>query len=112
MERLCSSTNLLRLTLTPTFDFEESYAKRSGGERKRTELVMLFALNDLVTQRSRFIPNFIILDEVFDGLDTEGLLSVQQLLQTLVERIPRVFIVTHSDIIAGLWNGTKDEELD
>lgn len=56
-----------------------------GGERKRTDLAVLFSLFELVRSRSRFIPGirlihyfsasiylqlgFIILDEVFDALD-------------------------------------------
>ena len=103
MERLCSDDNQLSITLTPTFDFGESYSKRSGGERKRTELVMLLALNDLVMQRSRFLPNFIFLDEVFDALDTDGLHAVQNIIAGLSKKLGKVFVITHSDVIAGNW---------
>ncbi len=42
-----------------------------------------------------------ILDEVFDALDKEGLKSVQHVIQTLAERVKKVLVITHSEIIKG-----------
>ena len=72
---------------------------RSGGERKRTDLVMLFAMFDLIRLHSRYQPQFMFLDEVFDSLDINGLKSVQHILQSLSENLKKLFIITHSETI-------------
>lgn len=43
LEKLSPNNRQLTVTLTPDLELEENYGKRSGGERKRTDLVTLFA---------------------------------------------------------------------
>lgn len=74
---------------------------RSGGERKRTDLVTLFAMFDLVRQHSRYQAEYLILDEVFDALDKEGLRSVQNIISNLATRVKKLLVISHSDIIKG-----------
>ncbi|KAL0491727.1 hypothetical protein AKO1_000623 [Acrasis kona] len=74
----------------------EEYGKRSAGQRKRNQLVIFFALFELVRQRSRFRANFLMLDEVFDALDAKGQESVKNVIDMLSKRISKVFIITHS----------------
>lgn len=80
----------------------EVYAKRSGGERKRTDLAVLFALYEIVRDRSRYHPNFIMLDEVFDALDRSGRALVGQVLTTLSKRVDNIFVITHTDLATGM----------
>eukprot|EP01122_Echinamoeba_exundans_P011161 TRINITY_DN433_c0_g2_i1.p1 TRINITY_DN433_c0_g2~~TRINITY_DN433_c0_g2_i1.p1 ORF type:complete len:963 (+),score=120.21 TRINITY_DN433_c0_g2_i1:558-3446(+) len=92
----------LKVTLTSELDIEEIYGKRSGGERKRTDLAVLFSLFEIVRDRSRYRPNFIMLDEVFDALDRSGRVTVGQVLMELSRRIDNVFVITHTDLATGL----------
>lgn len=102
----------LKVTLTPDLSIEEVYAKRSGGERKRTDLAVLFSLFDLIRERSRYIPDFLILDEVFDSLDAEGRTLVAQVLSILSNRLRKIFIVTHTDMTSVLpLTGTFNIEM-
>jgi len=80
----------------------EIYGKRSGGERKRTDLAVLFALYEIVRDRGRYHPNFIMLDEVFDALDKSGRAMVGQVLTTLSKRVDNIFVITHTDLATGL----------
>ena len=78
----------------------EDYAKRSAGQRKRNDLAIMFSLFELVRQRSNFRSNFMMLDEVFDALDSRGQESVRSLLGMLAaSRISKIFIITHSPLI-------------
>jgi DNA repair exonuclease SbcCD ATPase subunit len=77
---------------------QERYGKRSGGQRKWTDLSILFALFELVHQRCRYRPAFMGLDEAFDALDAKGRRAVWDLLAILQQRIPRIFVITHVDI--------------
>ena len=47
MEKLANDESWLSVTLTPDLELQEDYAKRSGGERKRSDLVTLFAMFEL-----------------------------------------------------------------
>eukprot|EP01114_Cavostelium_apophysatum_P016743 TRINITY_DN4822_c0_g1_i1.p1 TRINITY_DN4822_c0_g1~~TRINITY_DN4822_c0_g1_i1.p1 ORF type:complete len:1079 (+),score=321.61 TRINITY_DN4822_c0_g1_i1:140-3376(+) len=96
MDRLNASH--LTVTLSPDLELQENYGKRSGGERKRTDLVTLFAMFELVRQRSRYQSQFLALDEVFDALDKEGQRSVRSVLDMITDRVRKIFVVSHADI--------------
>jgi DNA repair exonuclease SbcCD ATPase subunit len=93
--------NPLTVTFTSDLEIQEDYAKRSGGERKRTDLVTLFAMFELIRQHSRYQAEFMILDEVFDALDSEGLKAVQQVIQMLSDRVKKLLVITHSEALKG-----------
>jgi hypothetical protein len=87
---------------------QTDYGKRSSGQRKRNDLVILFALFDLVKQKGKFKSNFLCLDEVFDALDFEGKNQIHQLLNVLSQKIQKIFIISHSsEMIKGSKNIIK-----
>jgi DNA repair exonuclease SbcCD ATPase subunit len=87
---------------------QSDYGKRSSGQRKRNDLVILFALFDLVKQKGKFKSNFLCLDEVFDALDFEGKNQIHQLLNVLSQKIQKIFIISHSsEMIKGSKNIIK-----
>eukprot|EP01117_Protostelium_nocturnum_P020830 TRINITY_DN961_c0_g1_i2.p1 TRINITY_DN961_c0_g1~~TRINITY_DN961_c0_g1_i2.p1 ORF type:complete len:934 (+),score=172.52 TRINITY_DN961_c0_g1_i2:1736-4537(+) len=94
-----SNKDSLTVTFSSNLEMQENYGKRSGGERRRTDLVALFALFELVKQHSRYQTEFMILDEIFDALDQEGIYAVQSTLQILSKKVGKVFIITHSPSI-------------
>jgi len=92
----------LKVTLSADLEMEQVYGKRSGGERKRTDLAFLFAMFELVRSQSRYIPDFLMLDEVFDALDQDGRDLVGQVLSSLSKRLEKILVITHTDVASGL----------
>jgi len=105
MEQFSQGLNReLTSTLNSDLELLENYGKRSGGERKRTDLAVLFSLFELVRSRSRYLPRFIMLDEVFDALDKNGKSAVRAILMRLSssKQLRKIFVITHSDIATGI----------
>jgi recombinational DNA repair ATPase RecF len=94
----CSSGSVLDQTLAvhPSL----AYSKRSSGERKRIDLALLFALLQLVQARSAHRAHYMLVDEVFDNLDSAGQEAVTRwcgvMLQTAVGW---VVVITHSQYL-------------
>jgi len=98
-----SGADHLGVTFSSTMKPNESYGTRSGGERRRTDLVALFSMYELVRGATRYNANFLFLDEVFDTLDKSGQRDVQNILKALINHTDKVFLVSHSnDITTGL----------
>ena len=70
------------------------YRDLSGGEKQRIDIAMLFAMHDLVTTIVKF--NVLVMDEVFEGLDQEGMEQVFDLIRTKAGSGTTVYVITHS----------------
>lgn len=77
-------------------DGGQEYSANSGGERKRIDLAINLALQDLVASRSSKRINIAIWDEVFDALDETGIEKVIELLQELSEEKSTILVVSHN----------------
>ena len=75
----------------------ESYEGNSGGEKRRIDLAVALAFNDFLASRSGKRFNILLLDEVFEGIDAEGLYYVIKVLEDLARRKSSVFVITHRD---------------
>lgn len=75
-------------------DGGDSYDKSSKGERARVDLCVLLALRDLMESRLTGKFSQIFLDEVFDGLDSEGVEAVTTTLRRVFKG-KSVFLITH-----------------
>lgn len=73
----------------------DSYDESSKGERARIDLCILLALRDLMESRLTGKFSQIFLDEVFDGLDDEGIESVTSTLKRVFKG-KSVFLITHN----------------
>lgn len=87
-----------------------SYAKRSGGERKRIDLALFFALLHLGHARSRHRARYLLVDEVFDSLDAAGqAVVVRWCRSSLMARMDFALVITHSEYMGasdgGGWAG-------
>lgn len=71
------------------------YSNRSSGERRRTDLAIQLALNDLAVEITKTVPSLLVLDEVLDTLD---IVAVERVLRLLVDRANHVtmLVTTHS----------------
>lgn len=77
-------------------DGGSEYIANSGGEKKRIDLCINLALQDLVASRSTKRINIAIWDEVFDALDETGIEKVIELLQELSEEKSTILVVSHN----------------
>ncbi|KAI0883751.1 P-loop containing nucleoside triphosphate hydrolase protein [Annulohypoxylon maeteangense] len=72
------------------------YSKKSGGERKRVDLALFFALFVMSEARSAHRARYMLVDEAFDGLDAAGQAAVLKLCHWMTGRLAYVFVITHS----------------
>lgn len=82
----------LGISFNADLELNEDFGKRSAGQRKRNDIVIMLSLFELIRQRGRFRADFVMLDEVFDALDVNGQLAVQELLAMLAQRVSKVTI--------------------
>lgn len=75
------------------------YAANSGGEKKRIDLAINLALQDLVASRGSKKINIAIFDEVFDALDENGIDGVVSLLQELTQSKSTILVVSHNEYL-------------
>lgn len=71
-----------------------AYETLSGGEKQRVDVAMAFAMHDLVSHNANI--NVLIMDEVFEGLDSDGVEAVYELVRMKAESGKCVYIVTHA----------------
>lgn len=67
----------------------------SGGEKQRVDLIIQFAIRDLLMAHRSFSCNLIVLDEITDFLDKKSCAAVMKLLEKELNTIESVFIISH-----------------
>ena len=75
----------------------DSYEGNSGGEKRRVDLGVALGFNDFISARSGKRFNLLVLDEVFEGVDADGLYYVIKVLEDIARRKSSVFVITHRD---------------
>lgn len=80
------------------------YAANSAGEKKRVDLAVNLALQDLVAARSNKSLNLAIFDEIFDSLDENGIESVISLLQELATEKSSIFVISHNPHLQAVFS--------
>ena len=71
------------------------YENLSGGEQRKVDLALQFSIRDMLSQFSNFSSSILVLDEIFESLDSVG---CQRLIDTIANRltdIESIFIITH-----------------
>ena len=71
-----------------------AYENLSGGEKQKIDLIIQFSIRDMLSAQRNLTSNILVLDEVFDNLDSFGCNKVIDMISTLTD-IKNVFIVTH-----------------
>ncbi len=67
----------------------------SGGERQKIDLIIQFALRDMMCQYLNFNSNILFIDECFDGLDALGCQKIIDLITEKLSDVESIFIITH-----------------
>ena len=88
-------------------EWNESWLKRnlnegmSGGEKKKSEILQLLTLD----------PEFVVLDEIDSGLDTQSLKIIGQILHKLQQARKTIVIITHNKTILEFLRVDRTVEL-
>ena len=78
---------------------EKQYEALSGGEKQKIDIIIQFAIRDMLVQFLDFSSNILVLDEIFDNLDNIGCQKILDLINNKLTDIENIFIITHhSDI--------------
>ncbi len=76
------------------------YSSLSGGEQRRADLAMQFALRGLLVNTTGFSSNVLVVDEILDGLDGAGIDSLIRFITTGgLADIESLFIITHNSAL-------------
>jgi DNA repair exonuclease SbcCD ATPase subunit len=89
---------------------EVNYEELSGGQQKRVDVCLAFAMNDVVSREANI--NIFIMDEVFESLDKEGVEIVFDLIRMVSEMGKTVFVNTHLDSFDSLYTRSMRTILD
>lgn len=73
----------------------KEYESLSGGERQKVDLIIQFAIRDMLSSHTSFSSNIIVLDEIFDALDSCGCENIITLITTMLYDVSSIFIITH-----------------
>ena len=71
------------------------YESLSGGEQKKVDIIVQFAIRDLLCNYAGFSCNLLAIDEIFDSLDMVGCQRVVEFITKELSDIQTVFIITH-----------------
>lgn len=78
---------------------EKIYENLSGGEKQKIDLIVQFAIRDMLCTYMNFSSSIIVLDEIFDNLDYLSCQNVLNLIFNKLTDINTIYIITHhSDI--------------
>lgn len=97
-------------SLSDNFDLQvvngsggEDYKTNSAGERKRIDLAIALAIQDLIFSKSNLATNLIVYDECFDGLDSIGCENVIDILKDKQKTVGSIFVITHNENLKSLF---------
>lgn len=79
----------------------------SGGEKQRCDIILQFAIRDLLQEYLGYSSNIIVLDEVFDNLDAVATEKIINLISTNLKDIESVFVISHHAAELGLSYDTE-----
>jgi DNA repair exonuclease SbcCD ATPase subunit len=71
-----------------------TYKHCSSGQKRRIDLIIMFALQNLLEAVTGFVSTIVFFDEVFDHLDSMGREFVLELLAAEAEKRETVFVIT------------------
>ena len=74
-----------------------AYTLSSGGETRRINMIVDLAIHSLASRRYR--TGFIFMDEVFTRLDERGQELTMELLNSILDEIPTIYIISNQEAI-------------
>ena len=82
----------------------DKYIANSDGERRRIDIAVNLALQDLISFRSNKKINISFFDECFDSLDGVGCERIIEVLQENINNKSSIFVATHNEQLKALFD--------
>ena len=73
----------------------KDYENLSGGERQKVDLIVQFSIRDMLSEYMNFSSSILVLDEVFDSLDSIGCEKVINMISRRFIDINSIYIISH-----------------
>ena len=73
----------------------KDYENLSGGEKQRVDIIVQFAIRDMMTRYLGFSSNILVLDEITDALDSVSCDKVINFITEELKDVESVFIISH-----------------
>ena len=74
---------------------EKEYECLSGGERQKVDIIVQFALRDMLCKYLNFSSNILVLDEITDNLDSIGCQNIFNLISSKLLDVENIYIISH-----------------
>lgn len=79
----------------------------SGGEQQRVDIILQLALRDMMVKYLNFSSNILVLDEIFDNLDALATEKVLELINSELQDVNSLFIISHHSDELGIEYDTE-----
>lgn len=74
---------------------DQQYNSLSGGEKRKIDLALVLTQRDLAINIAGSSSNILVLDEIFDNLDSQGISVVASMFSEVSSEIDSMFIISH-----------------
>lgn len=74
---------------------QKEYEMLSGGEKQKIDLIIQFAIRDMLCEYLNFNSSILVLDEIFDNLDSVGCDKIVELISKKLTNINSIYIISH-----------------
>lgn len=75
----------------------KSFENLSGGEKQKIDIIFQLAIREMMCQYLDFHSNFLVIDEVFDQLDSISCNRILNLINQRLSEVESLFIISHHD---------------
>lgn len=73
----------------------KDYENLSGGERQKVDLIVQFSIRDMLSEYMNFSSSILVLDEIFDNLDSTGCEKVINMISKRFNDINSIYVISH-----------------
>lgn len=83
----------------------KDYENLSGGEKQKIDIIVQFSIRDMLSKYLNFSSNILVLDEVTDFLDNQGVESIFNLITNNLKDVPSIYFITHHEDLMFPYDG-------
>lgn len=73
----------------------KDYSCLSGGEKQKLDVIIQFAIRDMLCTFLNFSSNILVLDEITDALDSIGVSKIFNLINSNLSDVEAIYIISH-----------------
>ena len=74
---------------------DKQFESLSGGEKQKLDVIIQFAIRDMMSNYLDFHSNILFLDEITDNLDSKGCDGLINLISNTLNDLESIFIISH-----------------